>query len=83
MRTFVRVTQFGLLAFVIHFGGYTIFGQQKPKTEFFKRDQVDAFDEVNEKLMKISEDNCGIKVRRDWYHLCDHLKRKGLKDIVL
>ena len=58
----MRVIQYGLLAFVIHFGGHTIFGQQKPRTEFFKNDKVDAFDEINEKLMRVTEDNCGIKV---------------------
>ena len=62
MNTIVRVIQYGFLAFFIHFGDHTIVGQQKPKTEFFKDDKVDSFDEVNEKLMKVNEDNCGIKV---------------------
>ena len=63
MKTLVRVIQFGFLAFFVHFGDHTIFAQQKPRTEFFKSDQVDSFDEINEKLMKINEDNCGIKVK--------------------
>ena len=58
----MRVIQFGFLALFVHFGDHTIFAQQKPRTEFFKSDQVDSFDEINEKLMKINEDNCGIKV---------------------
>ena len=59
----MRVIQFGFLALFVHFGDHTIFAQQKPRTEFFKSDQVDSFDEINEKLMKINEDNCGIKVQ--------------------
>eukprot|EP00090_Calanus_glacialis_P009944 TRINITY_DN1832_c0_g1_i1.p1 TRINITY_DN1832_c0_g1~~TRINITY_DN1832_c0_g1_i1.p1 ORF type:complete len:847 (+),score=167.28 TRINITY_DN1832_c0_g1_i1:123-2663(+) len=82
MKTLVRVIQYGFLAFFIHFGDKTIFGQQKPKTEFFKSDQIDSFDEVNEKLMKINEDNCGIKHVGDLYLPDDTVSHKiKIKDI--
>merc|ERR1711892_782983 len=82
VKTFVRVIQYGLLALFIHFGDKTIFGQQKPKTEFFKTDQVDSFDEIAEKLMKVNEDNCGIKHVGDLYLSDDTVSHKpNIKEI--
>ena len=62
MRTIVRVTQYGLAALLLHFCA-TIYGQAKPKTEYFSAGQSDAFDEVYDKYIRVNADNCHIKVR--------------------
>ena len=62
MRTIVRVTQYGFAALLLHFCA-TIYGQAKPKTEYFQASQSDAFDEVYDKYIRVNADNCHIKVR--------------------
>lgn len=80
MRTLVRVTQLGLLGLALHL--LLPLTAQKPKTEFFKSDKLDAFDEINAKLMKINEDNCGIKHVGDLYLPEDTVSHKpNIKDI--
>ena len=61
MRTLIRVIQYGVLALLLHFC-VTIYGQSRPKTEFFSSDLSDSFDEIYEKYIKITADNCHIKV---------------------
>ena len=65
MRTLVRVTQYGVAALLLHFC-VTIYGQTKPKTEFFSNDVSDNFDEVYDKFIRVTAENCHIKV---WYYL--------------
>ena len=45
MRTLVRVTQYCLAVLLLHFS-VTIIGQQKYKSEFFKADVQDNFDDI-------------------------------------
>ena len=61
MRTLVRVLQYGAAALLLHFCA-TIYGQAKPKTEFFSAGVSDNFDEVYDKYVRVTADNCHIKV---------------------
>ena len=63
MRTLVRVTQYCLAVLLLHFC-VTIIGQQKYKSEFFKADVQDKFDDIYEKYIRVTADNCHIRVSR-------------------
>lgn len=63
MRTLVRVLQYGIAALLLHFS-VTIYGQQRQKTEFFKADVQDNFDDIYEKYISVTADNCHIRVSR-------------------
>ena len=63
MRTLVRVVQYGLVALLLHFS-VTILGQQSRKTDFFKADVSDNFDDIYEKYISVTADNCHIRVSR-------------------
>ena len=58
----MRVTQYGVAALLLHFC-VTIYGQTKPKTEFFSNDVSDNFDEVYDKFIRVTAENCHIKVK--------------------
>ena len=62
MRTLIRVIQYGVAALLLHFC-VTIYGQSRPKTEFFSSDVSDSFDEIYEKYIRVTADNCHIKVQ--------------------
>ena len=73
MRTLVRVLQYGLVALILHFS-VTILGQQSKRTDFFKADVADNFDDIYEKYISVTADNCHIRV-------CETL-RTGFLDII-